>query len=82
MKEEEKLLETQLLLLGKEELAIEQKLQKLRNSARRAVKDARLDDASLICDLYDDLKATLGPLQTEIMEIERLLYGLRRNKGS
>ncbi|MCH9808471.1 MAG: hypothetical protein K0U74_12120 [Alphaproteobacteria bacterium] len=81
MAESERDLECRLLLLGREELAIEQKLQRLREGARDAVRSGRLDDADEICTLYEELREALWPLQSEIMQLERELYGARRKRS-
>lgn len=73
-------LETRLLALGREELAIEQKLKTLKASGREAAKQGKLDVADAIFDLFESLRSELPILQTEISKVERELYGLRSRR--
>lgn len=74
-------LEHQLLLLGREELAIEQNLQRLRIAGREAAMEGRPDEADAIWDLFETLRSKLPALQAEITQVERELYGLRRRRS-
>lgn len=77
---DEEALEHRLLMLGREEIGIEQKMQSLRVAGRDAAQQGRLDDAEAIWKLYEALKAELVTLQPEIMLVERDLFRMRRRK--
>lgn len=74
----ESLLEADLLRLGQQERELEQKIVELRLQAKEAVHAGNLDRADEICTVLDRLRSLLGPLQSQIMDVERRLYGLRR----
>lgn len=74
----EELLEEQLLLLGRQELDVERKLQLLRIRGREMAQAGNLEEATLLWDLHDEAKRALINLQKEISLIERTLYGMRR----
>lgn len=71
-------LENHLLKLGGLEREIEEDIKRLRMKAREAVRAGRLEEAEAACNELDALRPILDPLQSEIMDIERILYGMRR----
>lgn len=73
-------LELRLLVLGRQELAIEQQLRELRIYCREAGTAGRDDEADQAWQLYEARKVDLAILQAEIAALERKLYGQRRNR--
>lgn len=77
---DESVLEHRLLVLGRAELDIEQRLQKLRVVGRDAAQRGELDEADTIWNMFETLRIELRSLQSEITLIERDLYGFRSRR--
>lgn len=77
---DESALEQRLVLLGGEELAIEQKIHKLKALGREAALKGQHEQADAIWDLVETLKSELSSLQSELMQVERDLYALRKRR--
>lgn len=73
-------LETQLLDLGSSELRLETLIRELRVEVQSAVKAGNLDRADQLASIIELLGKKLGTLQSDIMALERRLYGLRRQR--
>ncbi|MEQ1715661.1 MAG: hypothetical protein ABL907_06710 [Hyphomicrobium sp.] len=82
MSDFENALEAHLLRLGAQELKIEKAIFDLRAKAKEVVQSGRLDRADELCSTMEELRSALVPLQSEIMAVERKLYGLRRQRRS
>ncbi len=80
MKDIEAVLEQELLRLGRNELALEQRMQLMRQLGKEAVAAGRLDEADSAWSLYEEARSALAKLQPEITKVEIRLYGLRRQK--
>lgn len=76
----EDLLEASLLELGGQERELEQLIVELRNEAKRALQARDLSRVEVLRTTIDEIRAEMVPLQSEIMQVELKLYGLRRKK--
>lgn len=74
-------LENTLLLLGRKERVLLDTLKELRTAAREAVRNGKLDVADDAMTKYESLRDRHTALQTEIIQVERRLYGMRRRQS-
>lgn len=80
MSDLEELLEASLMHLGGLERKLEALIKDLRVEARQAVQAGHLERADDLCATIEQIRAELAPLQSDIMSVERRLYGLRRQR--
>lgn len=71
-------MEYKLLLLGRQELLLETQMKLLKKKTRELGDAGRFDDADMAWEMYEEARRQLGPLQSEIAQVERVLYTLRR----
>ncbi len=73
-------LESNLLKLGQQELAIETKIRELQRIAREEGRAGRFAESDAAWALREQLVVALAKVQTEITQIERVLYSARTRK--
>lgn len=76
----EEALESTLLLLGEQERKLGAVLKEFREAARQAVRDGRLDEADAAMTRHERARQELTKLEASIMQVERKLYALRRQR--
>ncbi len=73
-------LESNLLQLGRQELAFETKIRELQRIAREEGRNGRFAESDAAWELREQLVLALAKVQTEITQIERVLYSARNRK--
>ncbi len=81
MTDELDLLEAQLLVLGRQELQLEQNLRELRANGRAAAERGDVPEAEAAWSLYEDVRTALVAVQGKIGRIEATLYSKRRRRS-